>query len=303
MVRIFLACAIAAAAAALTGCVPETPYRYSAFVPAARPIAWDGHTTEPGTLRIEGTVTSASPYENPAPQIHDSALFVPAWSVEGSAALAVARHVELGVRGTYASYDWASVTAAGTMPLPSAPPSWGWGPELRLSFPLDHDKHAYLGVAGNVMLYQVPYAEWTLTGPGSPNGMTVPCTPSTTCVYGYSLFAEKGESDLVYNVGVYPSYGFGHLNTYGHVFGVVDLTSGFKNDGFTDTPTNGSSVQGVGPIIVLGVGYGLEVDVLRLAALVYDPLTDSGSPVHYGPGFMLTVGVDAELWSPKGTPD
>jgi hypothetical protein len=238
---------------------------------------------------------------NPAPQIHDTALFVPDWQVEGVAAIAVSNEVEIGLRGSYAAYEWSSASAAGTMPLPSKPGTWGVGPELRLALPLDDQKRFTLGIAANVTNHHVPYAEWTLTGPDSPNGVTTPCVPSRTCIVSgaanYQLHDEKSESHLTYMAGLYPSFSLApEDDRYGHVFGILAATNGFGNDGFTNVATNGSTIRVTGPLWMVGGGYGMSIDWVRFAGSIYVPLVDKDSAVDYGIGFQLTLGVNLELW-------
>jgi hypothetical protein len=285
------------ALAALTGCAPTTTYRYSAYAPAVRPIPFDGVTPPAGTLHIEGTATNTNIETNVAPQVHDTALFIPQWTAEGAVLFAVSSHVEVGVRAAYADYAWAQQSAVGTMPVPNAPASFGWGPEVRLSFPLDEQKHLALGFAANFMSYQVPYAEWNLTNANVASSTSnTSCPPSAGTCDGYSLVDTKSESHWVYSLGIYPSYSFGEGGKYGHVFGLLDATSGFANDGFTDQPSNGSTVTSVGPIWIAGGGYAIGYEWIKASALVYWPMTDRSSAVEYGPGMMFTLAFNAPLW-------
>jgi hypothetical protein len=286
----------AGALGALSGCAPQTQYRYSASVPAVRPIAWDGRTPKGTSVTVEGTLTHTDIGTKLFPQPHDTAVWVPEWTGEATALLAVSSHVQLGLRGAYASYEWARASAAGTMPVPGASATTGFGPEVRLSFPLDPERRWAIGIAGNYMLYQVPYAEWTLTGPGSTTG-TPACAPSPTCVADYALHDTRTEGHWVYDVGIYPSYAIGDGGRYGHVIAQLGATSGFKNDGFTDQPSNGSTVDSVGPIFILGIGYGIRYDVMHATALLYRPMTDSDAPVQYNVGLQLALGVDFDMSS------
>jgi hypothetical protein len=287
---------MATALAIVAGCAPLTQYRRSAFVPAVRPIAFDGRTGPAGTLHLEGSITDTAVSPHLFPQPGDTAALVPHWSLEASASLAVVEHLEIGLRAAYADYSWSQASAAGTMPLPTAPPSTGYGPEVHVSFPLGKDDRFELGVAANLMLYNVPYAEWQLTGTNSSPAQAA-CAPSATCVAGYSLVDTRSDSPFVYSLGVYPSYAFGDHGEYGHVVGVVDATNGFSNDGFSDKPANGSTLDTVGPIWLLGLGYGFSRDWGRVSALFYRPLTDGSSPIDYGFGFQLTLGINLELWN------
>jgi hypothetical protein len=292
--------ALGVALLSLTACTQATPYRYTALVPGARPIAWDGRGGKEGALRLQGSVDQVTIASNPNPQIHDTAVLVPRVAAEGSATLAVADEVELGVRGYYAAYGWADESAYGTMPLPSQPSSWGVGPEIRATIPLDDRRQFALGIGANLMRYEVPYAEWSLTGPNSPHGQTTPCTASSTCVTRtggtYALFDERSESHLTYAFGLYPSIALGDEGEYGHAFGYLGGTNGFRNDGFTDTPTNGSTVSVTGPVWMVGGGYGADFDVVHASGMVFKPLTTQGDPVNYGIGFHVTLGLNLEVW-------
>ncbi len=284
-------------AAGTGACAPPSQYRYSAFVPAARPLAWDGRTEPEGTLRLEGAASNSNVYENLAPQLHDTALLVPTLTFEGSAAIALGSKVEVGLRGAWASYDSAVQTAAGAMPVPNAPPSWGAGPEVRLAFPLADGGRLKLGVAGSLMDMQVSYAEWQLTGSqATAGGSTFPCSPSPNCVAGYELHATATESHWVTTIAVVPSYAFGDHGEYGHAFFGLTATTGFQNDGFTNTATTGSTVNTFWPLWIASLGYGVPVDVFRFSAMLFLPLTGSGSPVSYGFGGMLTAGIAVPLW-------
>jgi hypothetical protein len=280
----------------LAGCSPTTQYRYSAFVPAVRPVAWDGRTPQTGAVTLEGSVTTAQVLQNYFPQIHDTAVLVPAWTLDGAALVAVSSKVQLGVRGAWAAYQWAQPSATGTMSVPNAPGSWGVGPEMRASFPLDPQKRFALGLVGNVLSYEVPYAEWTLTNTPSPSG-TISCDPSTLGGACYTLNDTRTESHLVYSLGLYPSFAIGDGGRYGNVFGLLSATNGFKNDGFTNQPTNGSTVDSVGPIFILGAGYGYRYQMLHATVLAYRPVTDGSSPVNYGFGGQLLLGVDLDVFA------
>jgi hypothetical protein len=268
------------------GCAPTTTYRNTAIVPAVRPVAWDGRAPEKTSLVLEGSLTHTQVLVDEFPQIGDTALLVPEWTAEGSALIALTKHVMIGLRGSYAAYAWAQPSATGTMPIPDRPATWGLGPEIRLTFPLDDEKRFALGVVGNVVSYQVPYAEWELT---------TGCIASPTCVDGYTLNHEETQNRLVYSLGLHPSYAFGPHGEYGAVFAVVTVTSGFQNDGFTDQPTQDGKLQSNGPIVILGGGYGFRYEALHAAVLAYRPTTGEGSPVDYGLGVQLAVGVDVDL--------
>lgn len=286
-----------------TGCAPTTQYRYSAVTPSAQPIAWDGRTEREGFARFEGTVSHTSLLENLAPAIGSTALMVPEWTVQGAAMLALAPHVELGIRGTYSAYQWTQPSAVGTMPVADAPPTWGVGPEMRVSIPVDRARVFAIGIVGNALAAQVPYSEWTLTGPNAMP-MTPPCAPTATCVAtggsnNYALSSTQTETHFVWTLGVVPSVAFGPGGEYGHVFAGVTATTGFENVGFTNTPQNGSTVNTFWPLFIASLGYAASIDVLRLGGSVFLPITGDNPPVDYGPGFLLTVGVAAPLWEGK----
>ena len=82
----------------------------------------------------------------------------------------------------------------------------------------------------------------------------------------------------------------GAQGAYGHVFAGITATTGFQNDGFTDTAQTGSTVNTFWPLFIVSAGYAVPIDVVRLSGTVFKPITDPGSPVNYSVGFMLTLG-------------
>jgi hypothetical protein len=277
----------------LFACSPTTTYRYTAMVPSVRPLAWDGRTAKAGSLRLEGTFAASTIHENVFPQIGDTAVNVATREFSGLAALAVTQGVEIGVRGSYSAYGWTDPSAVGTEPLLNHPSLWGVGPEARATIPIDHEKHFAIGVGLSYLHYQVPYAEWQLSS----------CTPSPTCTVDpstfdnahYQLANQSSEAHWAINIGLHPSYSFGPNGQYGRIFGVFGAHTGFTNDGFTNTMQSGSTISS-GLVWLAGAGYGIQVDEVHVSVLAFQPFNGSGSHVDYGPGIMLTGGVDFELW-------
>jgi hypothetical protein len=279
----------------LAACSPATPYRYSAMTPAARPIAWDGRTAGGGRLHVEGSIAGGSVVENYFPVIHDTALQVPRTTVEGAAHFSPTRGLEFGMRFSYVAYAWTRESAYGTMPLPSRPDLWGVGPEVRGSIPLDRGRKFALGLAANFMHYTIPFAKWVRSS----------CMQSATCVrtatpsgeLTYALANQGTTEQWTYTLGISPSFDDGPEHRYGHVFGVLALTNGFKNDGFTDVSTSSSTIEDNGPIPIVGFGYGLSVYPIHVTLLTYYPITNGGGVgVNFGPGIMLAMGLDLKLW-------
>jgi hypothetical protein len=274
--RLFLLAALALASA----CAPLSAYRYTAFVPTARPIAWDGAAAERGEVHAEGTLTHADILPNLGPALHDSAMNLSASTAEGYLGVGLTHGFELGLRGTYSHYAWSEPSAAGTMPIPDRPALWGFGPEARLALALDEEKRMTMGIAANVMLYQLPWAEWDAKD----------CT-EFTCDYR----AASGGTDakLVYSAGLYPSYAFGEGGKLGNAFLILAVHTDFKNDGFTNTQASGSTIQTAGVVPVVGGGASVHIGPLKLAATVFAPFAD-GAAGHQRPGGMITVGFDGK---------
>ena len=134
-------------ALALFGCNPETPYRYTALTPAARPIPWDGRAAKAGQLRIEGALSKDTVYQKALPQLHDTALNVPELTAEGSISIAPIKGFEMGIRGAYSAYAWSQASIDGTEPLPSHPAVWGVGPEFKGTINIDKKRRFAIGLA------------------------------------------------------------------------------------------------------------------------------------------------------------
>jgi hypothetical protein len=60
-------------------------------------------------------------------------------------------------------------------------------------------------------------------------------------------------------------------------------------------PARGVEGSRGGRVAIFGGRYGVSYEWLRASAMVYLPMTSSSSPVDYGPGLMLTVGVNLDL--------
>lgn len=292
------ACCFPFLAAAVWGgvaCTPATPYRYSGMVPTARPVPFDGRTADEGTARLEGSITRSDVHQNLAPKLHDTALWVPHTTIDASGAIAVTKGLEIGGRFSYSSYDWSNPSALGTMPLPRRPTAYGVGPEIRATIPVSG---AFaIGIAGHVLQNRTPTAEYTKTASPCASGEICFTDGSTTELGGttYKLTKEGLEWHWSYGVYAYPSFAFGD-GRYGHLFGMLGLTRVFQNDGFTDKTTKGDAIQGAGALTIVGLGYGISVNPVRVSASAYKPLSESDSPIRYGWGGILSVGFDLELW-------
>jgi hypothetical protein len=281
---------------ALIACAPDTPYRYTALTPAARPIAWDGRGSPGGTVHLEGQASSTQfgiwPSE---PALHATALHVTRRSLDGAILIEPVRGAQVGVRGTYSSYDWSEISTFGTMPLPNRPSLWGVGPELRLWVPFDRNDRFALGLAANALFYQVPFAEWTRQ----------PCNPGPNCVattvypeggatnVTYALTNSDAELHVVITAGLYPSVGIGDHAQYGSAFMLLGVTQGFSNDGFTDARSSDGiiSTYAVG---LVGGGYGFRHKWFHIDVGLYAPF--GSSVVNYAPGGWLSIGFDPRIW-------
>ncbi len=145
-------------------CAPQTKYRNTAVVPAARPLAWDGRTAGEVSFRIEGSLSleggrsHTDAIQGSVPDVDSTAVRVPEASLDGLLGIGLGEHVELGLRGSYAAYSWTRATARGTMPIPSRSAVWGMGPEARFALPVGD--FVTLGGAMNFLYYRMPIARY-----------------------------------------------------------------------------------------------------------------------------------------------
>ena len=275
------------------GCAPTTPYRNTAMTPAASPIAWDGRMKPAGTLHADGAISTRQVATNWSPAIHDTATHVPDVTMEANVSITPVRGLDVGVRGTYAAYRWTHPSAIGTMEIPSRPNQWGIGPELHGAFPLEKTHRFQIGIAAAFMHYDVAYAQWA---------RDIPCDPLAYCsADSYHLVKEGSEAFFTYNFSLTPSVGIGPDSRYGAAFMFVGITSGFTNDGFTDKPSNGSTVKSDTVIPYLGGGYSFSYRPVRVAIATYVPFGERGE-AQYGVGGMFTLGLELELWHSPVTP-
>ena len=264
----------------VAGCAPISQYRYSGMTPAPRPIAWDGYPSHAGEAHVEASVTHTSVVENLFPELHDTALHVAATTIEGNASITPVRGLDIGVRWSYANYRWTEPTAVGTMPLPNDPSLFGIGPEIRGSFFCDHEKHFAVGLAASMLVYTVPWAAYELQ-----SGST------------YALTKTGNDTDWTLAFGIYPSYSFGPDGRYGTLFAVLGAHSAFKNDGFTNSPSNGSSITQDGFVPFAGGGYSIHAPYFHASVMMYVPISIDST--NWGPGMMFTLGLDLPLWKPQ----
>jgi hypothetical protein len=282
--------AIAIAAAALAGCVPQTTYRYTALTPAAKPIPWDGRASPGGTLHLEGSATETDERIVPeAAGLHRTALYVSGFNADGAVLIEPVEGVAAGIRGSYAAYAWSHESTFGTMPLPNHPSIFGIGPEFRASIKFDRDRFFTLGIATNALHYSIPWAEYTRVG----------CRRAGGCpVLGgrgeYDLTRSGSEDFFVLTAGLYPSFAIGRNARYGAVFAMAVLTQGFHNDGFTNVQSSDGKI-GEHSVGLLGGGYGFHAKWLAVAAGLYTPIMEDDQHV-YGPGGFLTFALTPRLW-------
>jgi hypothetical protein len=297
-----LAWSMLVTAVAAVACAPETRFRRTALVPAARPYPWNGRTARAGSLRLEGAAQFTDVDQNLLPRVGDTAVLVPQTSLDGAAAVALTNGFEIGLRGSYAAYEWSQRSAVGTMPIPSGPAVYGFGPEVRGTIWFGSERRFGLGFGGNALVYRIPTALWEQ----DPS-----CAEPDTCVETndnlfrdrWRLVEEDSRRPITWNLAIYPSYAFGPGGAYGHVFGGVSTHDGYENNGFSNT-SDGPPVESAGFVWFLGAGYGITAGPFRASALLAYPLTGSESAVDYGfPAFFLTLGGDIRLWGGSDEPE
>lgn len=269
-------------ALALLACgTPRSKFRHTGEPPAPRPLAWDGDSVDRGELRLEGALSHDDHQQNLAPELHDTALRVPTTTLDAVATLGLTRGLELGLRGSYASYDMAETTAVGTMPIPGEPAVWGLGPEARGV--LDLSDRISLGFGGNALFYRAPVARWAL----SPECSTSP----DGCVDGYRLAARDTEGFLLWSGAIVPSFHLDPERTLGHVFVSYSMHPTFQNDGFTDevSESTGSTLETDGLQSYFGIGYGVRWQALVASGAFFTPI-GRDDDIRQGPGFFVTLG-------------
>ena len=274
--------------ASLGACAPLTPYRYTGITPAAHPIAWDGYPSHAGEVHLEGTYQHTSVVERWFPDVHDTALEVAATSFEARASISPVRGLDIGVHAAYSDENWTEPTAVGTLPLAKHGSLFGIGPEVRGSLFLDRGHHAALGIAASAMMYEVPWSGYALQ-----SGCTAPLAwgDGNRC---YAPMDSGTDSDWVFQAGLYPSYSFGPDGRYGTVFGILGVHTSFKNDGFATSAANGSTIVEDGFVPYVGGGYGIHAKYIHASATMFVPVTVDKT--SWGPGMMITLGVDLPLW-------
>ena len=260
-------------------------------------LSYEGGGVSPTDVKsLQGALDFA---EYALPEMHATAVHVPQATLDGYIGFGVVDALEIGLRGSYASYSWTRESKVGTMPIPSQGAVWGIGPELRLGW--EFGSYFALGLAGNVLYTQMPVSSWQRDADcfnamvSDPGGVPESGLPSsaeyagTGCHSGYGLTSENTESAAMYSLGIYPSVSFDAADKWGHVFLSASVSRTFQNDGFSDSPTEGNIVSGDGALPFLGLGYGIAFGAARVTAHGYYPLATAAA-IDYGPGFALSIG-------------
>jgi hypothetical protein len=270
------------------GVAPQSKYRYSAAIPAAKPLAWDGRTAKRGSLRLEGSYQSTSVQENLTPALHDTAVHVATKTVHGGAFLAVTNAIEVGLRVSYSSESWMTASSVGTMPLGKDRDLFGAGPEIRISIPIS--KRFNLGIAGNQMFYSLPISAWVLDDT---------CTQNRTnrCYDGYRNTDNTKKEAMAFNLAMYPSFALDEQHRFGHIFFGWSGHTSYKNDGFTnqEATTAEDSLSETAMVHFMSAGYGLVHKSLRASVMLSAPIGNNNN-IRYGSTLSLTLGGQFHLF-------
>lgn len=275
-----------------TACAPQTKYRNTAVVPAARPLAWDGRTAGrdsfrvEGSLALEGGLADTDGVLQTVPEVGGTAVRVPETSLDGLVGIGLGEHVELGLRGSYAAYAWTRATTRGTMPIPSRSSLWGMGPEARFAFPIGD--FVTLGGAANLVYYRVPIARYERVDETCSHFSdgTIPTYSTQDCQY--DLVDEGSQTTGAFSGALIVGINLDRAHEYGHFVASLSFAETFENDGFSDETSSSAKVSEDGLIPFLGGGYAFHADPLRASILGYFPVRSA--EIEYGPGLILSVG-------------
>jgi hypothetical protein len=248
-------------------------------------------------LRLEGAVATTTVHGN-----YPTGLHVPKSIADGSAVLALLDVLEIGGRMSYGPYSQDGPTSQNAVPpIPSREGTFGIGPEIRGTVRFGRSGDFALGLAGNVLEYRIPYANWVRDdtcslGPTCVDALSeLDLLGAPAGVLRYRLQNSGTAHREVFNVALFASQQIAH-GQGGHLFAAVGAHTGFENDGFTDDPSL-PAFKTAASVYVLGLGYGIRACPLRGSTSLAFPLTNSDSAIAYDqPQFGLTVGVDIPLW-------
>jgi len=279
--------------ALLVGCVPQTRYRRTAFVPTPH----GDSLTQPvrGGVELIGEVSTGDVDTDYAPQVGDPALHAARTEFSGQARFAIGRHFAVGPQVSYAHSSMSQGTAAGTPPMENES-LYGFGPNVSLHFggPIDGGHMTWGFGAGFALSFvSVPYAVWERN-----DGLTSVEALLDPSASNYHLVDSGRDVQALFALSLGGTVG---LNDYVDLFGGVSVQNSMKNIGFDDLQRSGSTITAgeVGAVPFFGVTGHVPGGLLLRAQY--------GFPIGFNQFYAgsaswgtLQFSIGAELGAPRG---
>ncbi|MCP4606372.1 MAG: hypothetical protein GY847_38650 [Proteobacteria bacterium] len=243
-------------------CAPKTRYRREALVPGPQAPPYRGEPLGQKHMEFQGQIAGNDVLESLAIP-HDPALWIPRFHFNASAMFGLLDFMDLGLLVTYAHGTWARYSAFGTPPMPSGGKHlFALGPQLGIAFK-GMDGKIFGGGYLSTQYVRIPWSEWELDGE-IIDGKIVPEHA------WYELRNDGTDHDIYYRIGAY--FGGRPLQWLALNVGFV-LSDSWINDGFSDTPSSGSTLEHGGPTVMPVFGARFDIEMMFIETFITVPLS------------------------------
>lgn len=252
-------------------CYQLTNYRREAFVPGPQAPPYHGEPVGKKHVELRAQMGGSVVEQDPIPDLHDDALWIPAFAINASALIGVASILDLGLDVSYAYGSWARASTYATPPTPDGGDHlFTIGPQIALSG-RSEDGRFFGGGYLTVQLARIPWSEWERTWDDE-----------------YELYGKGIDLDPLYRIGLF--FG-GRPARWLALFGGIVLQSAWVNDGFSDEPREESTLEQVTPTIMPMTGVRLDVRPVFFETAVTFPLSTEHNVRYIPVGWSVSVGV------------
>lgn len=258
-------------------CIPTTPYRREALVPGPQPPPYRGEPTGKKHVELQAQLAGSEVIQD-LPDLHDPALWIPEFHINLSGLVGVTNFLDLGLLFTYAHGSFARASRVSTPPMPEGGKNlFAIGPQIGLAGKF-HDGKMFAGVYAALQYVRIPWSEWE----------RYDYDPEEVTSGEYRLRQSDFDDDLYYRIGLL----FGGrprpwlaLNT-----GIV-FSACWVNDGFSNEPASGSTLEHVFPVIMPVIGARADFWRMFLEAILSFPFSTESELDFFPLGWSFALGV------------
>lgn len=258
-------------------CIPTTPYRREALVPGEQPPPYRGEPVGKKHVEIQVQIAGSEIIEE-TPELHDPALWIPEYHINASVLVGTTDFLDLGLLFTYAHGSFARPSRTGTPPMPKEGKDlFAIGPQIGLAGKF-LDGKLFGGAYTSLQYVRIPWSEWERYG----------YDPGDVYSGEYALRQSDYDHDLYYRIGLY--LGGRPVHWLAINAGLV-LSACWINDGFSNEPADGSTLEHTGPVVMPVIGARAEIWYFFLETFLTFPISTDSELDFFPLGWSVGLGV------------